>query len=362
MLSRLELMLIIIVIIITVLVAVSYFCDHDLTNITTPVEITIMQAKDIIQSGESISAEEAVASGATIEGAPTVVGAVCRHALSGSSTPIGPITIHDAAIPLCATCTEFDNISFEIKQYHEAWQWAVSQGAIKEDRKRLSRFYEASRLEYERAARRHQELADPALPMVNHRGVALLLSLADENQPAATPRRAAAKSRGVTFDDSQPQPSRETARSREQYKRTRPAYVPGRYAAPKDQEHENTAKPTLYRESASTADDEYMRHFGFEERNWWQTPSNPAKEGGGEPCESENDQAGGTETQEEGLSMPTRTSVVARQSSKDKRKKAEADYEESLGSFSAVYTQSSPPVRAMKADQNSGTTSPESEK
>jgi hypothetical protein len=104
-------------------------------------------------------------------------------------------------------------------------------------------------------------------------------------------------------------------------------------------------------------DDEYMRPFGFEERNWWTTPSTTARESGGEPNERENDQARDTEAQQEGLSMPTRRSVAApivRQSSRDRPKKAEADHEASLGSFSAVYTQSSLPVRAKKADQNSG--------
>jgi hypothetical protein len=66
-----------------------------------------MQTEDVTQSGESISATETMASGATIEGDPTVVGAVCRHALEGSSTPIGPTTIPDEELPLCATCTNF---------------------------------------------------------------------------------------------------------------------------------------------------------------------------------------------------------------------------------------------------------------
>jgi hypothetical protein len=324
-----------------------------------------MQAKDVTQSGESISAEETMASGATIEGAPTVVGAVCRHALEGSSTPIGPTTIPDEELPLCATCTNFGLISIEIKMHHNALQRAVAMGAGKGDRKRLAEFYEASRLEYEREARHHQEHSDHALPIVNLRGVALLPSLAYENEPAAWPRRSAAKSRRVTFDESQPQPSRETGRTREQYKRKRPAYVPGRYAAPKDQEHENTANPTLCRENVSTLDDEYMRPFGFEERNWWQTPSTPASGSFGEASESGNDQAGGTEAQHEAESTSTRSRVAAptiRQSSKDERKQAEADYEESMGSFSTVYTHSSLPIRAKKTDQIPRWTSPESKK
>jgi hypothetical protein len=324
-----------------------------------------MQAEDITQSGEYISAEETVASGATIEDAPTVVGAVCCHALEGSSTPIGPTTIPDEELSLCATCTNFGLISIEIKMHHNALQRAVAMGAVKEDRKRLAEFYEASRLEYEREARHHQEHGDPALPIVNVRGVALLPSLVYENEPAAWPRRSAAKSRRVTFDESQPQPSRETGRTRDQYKRKRPSYVPGRYAAPKDRPHENTAQPVLYRDIVPTLDDEYMRPFGFEERNWWQTPSTPARGSVGEASESGNDQAGGTEAQQEGLSMSTRNPVTAptiRRSSKDKRKQAEDDYEASLGSFSTVYTHSSLPIRAKKADQIPRWTSPESEK
>jgi hypothetical protein len=114
-----------------------------------------------------------------------------------------------------------------------------------------------------------------------------------------------------------------------------------------------------------TLNDEYMRPFGFEERNWWQTPSTPARGIVGDASESGNNQAGLTEAQQEAESTSTRSRVAAptiRESSKDERKKAEADYEASLGSFSAVYTQSSLPIRANKADQTPRWTSPESEK
>jgi hypothetical protein len=53
---------------------------------------------------------------------PTVVGSVCRHALSGTSTPIGLTTTPAAVTKLCTTCTAFGIIAHETSASYKDWQ------------------------------------------------------------------------------------------------------------------------------------------------------------------------------------------------------------------------------------------------
>lgn len=253
----------------------------------------------------------------------------------------------------------------------------MAQGAPQSKRKDLARSYRKSRLLYEESSRYHQEHSDPELPIVNYLGVSLLPSLAYESQSTVTPRRRAAKLGRVRFDESQPHPSRETARSRLSYWRFSKerqakinAYVPGRYAAPTKEGWEDTSEPELYRENVSTLNDPYMRPFGFEEQGWWHTDPATAEESSWKPVEHESDQVEDTEVDEDEDTV-----------SKYRRKKADIDSvvrkdredsdsdsdDEDAGgplpaSSTAIYTQSSPPAQSDKGGRVPNWTSPESEK
>jgi hypothetical protein len=110
----------------------------------------------------------------------------------------------------------------------------------------LARHYERLRLKYEQETRRLQECVDPALPIVNLDGVALLPAL--ENELDIPPQAVQATLRRVKFDEEQQHPSRETARGQLQYRRIQrgQAYRPGRHAEPTGSGWENTSSPTLY--------------------------------------------------------------------------------------------------------------------
>lgn len=118
-------------------------------------------------------------------------------------------------------------------------------------RKLLARRYERLRLKYELNACRLQESVDPALPIVDLDGVALLPVHGSE---ASTTLQAEQTTlRRVTFDEDQQHPSRETARRRMQFKRKQRGprseantYRPGRYADPTGRGWENTSSPVLY--------------------------------------------------------------------------------------------------------------------
>lgn len=118
-------------------------------------------------------------------------------------------------------------------------------------RRLLARHYERLRLTHGLSAWRLLESVDPALPIVNLDGVALLP--AHESEPSITPQAKQATLRRVKFDEDQQHPSRETARGQLQYKRIQrgrgseaTAYKPGRYADPTGRGWENTSSPVLY--------------------------------------------------------------------------------------------------------------------
>ena len=104
-------------------------------------------------------------------------------------------------------------------------------------RKLLARHYERLRLTHELSTWRLLESVDPALPIVNLDGVALLP--AHESEPSIPPQAKQATLRRVKFDEDQQHPSRETARGQLQYKRIQRgrrseanAYRPGKYTDP----------------------------------------------------------------------------------------------------------------------------------
>lgn len=160
---------------------------------------------------------------------------------------------------------------------YTTWQQAKSEGASKVERRRLARLYVRSRVSYEQFARLGLEHSDPALPIVNRRGVPLLSSLLDAGTPTAEPQRTAATSNRVRFDESQTHPCRETARGQEQYRRKFSSYKPGRYAPAEGEDWEDTSSPVLYKGNVSSLDDAYMRPFGFEDQDWWHLDATQAE-------------------------------------------------------------------------------------
>ncbi|GAB7336179.1 hypothetical protein MBLNU13_g08952t1 [Cladosporium sp. NU13] len=235
-----------------------------------------------------------------------IIGIVCRHALSGINTPIGPTTIPAAVTRLCATCASFDKIAQELSTRHKQWQdsvraynWTyftialdlrtpnfrhpqeediVNDSKFKDyltERKRLARHYERLRLEYELNACRLQGFVDPALPIVDLDGVALLP--VHGNEPSTAPKADQATLHRVRFDENQQHPSRETARRHMQFKRIQRgprskanAYRPGRYADPTGRVWENTSSPVLYQSGdGSSAIDMPVNPFAFTETSSW---------------------------------------------------------------------------------------------
>lgn len=77
-------------------------------------------------------------------------------------------------------------------------------------RRLLARHYERLRATYEQNTRLLQESVDPALPIVDLNGVAMLPD--PESEPSIALQAEQATSRRVKFDEGQQNPSRETAR------------------------------------------------------------------------------------------------------------------------------------------------------
>lgn len=404
-------------------VIVASECGHTSTGTTVSADTFTITAARITHCSSCVPATAAPIASDPAASIPTVVGSVCRHALSGSSTPIGPTTILATVTTLCASCSEFAKIADETASCYASWRETKSQGLavylitsllLKDSgvrrpsttavmnnplykrymsrRKSLARRYERSRLAYERAVRHHQEIGDSALPVVNKHGVALIPSLAYENEPAVRPRKKQATLHRVRFQEDQEHPSQETARKKDLFYRRqraqggkRAAYEPGRWADQTGYGWEDTSKPVLYRDRVPSSDDVYMRAFDFEERSWWKTK--PSKIGEGSTEEREN-----AETQKRSpyTVMPTRGSTittsrkVASSGSRceaglisDARdvQKALEDYFDFVivantrdrGWLSGIsvpksYTQSSPPPRPERTKRDSAWVLPESEK
>ena len=291
---------------ITLPFVVGSVCGHTLSGATVPGKANSIPAADTTHCSECTTVEVTRLNQSPIAGIPTVVGTVCRHALSGINTPIGPTTIPAAVTRLCATCTSFSKIAQETSTSYKKWQdsvksynWTYFATALElrtpdfrhpqeEDivtnrkfrdylsgRKLLARHYERLRLTYELYACRLREYVDPALPIVDLDGVALLP--ANEIEPSIAPQARQATLRRVKFDEDQQHPSRETARRPLQFKRIQKgrrseanAYRPGRYADPTGRGWENTSSPALYDSGdGSGADGMSVNPFRFSETSFW---------------------------------------------------------------------------------------------
>lgn len=287
---------------ITLPFVVGSVCGHTLSGATVPGKANSIPAAENTHCSECTAVEVTRPEQSPIAGIATVVGIVCHHALGGVNTPIGPTTIPAAVTRLCATCTSFNKIAQELSTRYKQWQdpvraynWTYFAVALdlrtpdfrhprEEDivtnprlrdyvfgRKLLARHYERLRLKYELNACRLQGFVDPALPIVDLDGVALLPVHGSE--PSATPYAKQAPLRRVTFDEDQQHPSRETARRRMQFKRKQRgprseanAYRPGKYADLTGRGWENTSSPVFYQsDDDSSADDMSVNPFCFAE-------------------------------------------------------------------------------------------------
>lgn len=252
-------------------------CGHTLSGATVPPRRNSIPAADTTHCSKCMLVEEIPTDQPSNSGFPTVIAFTCRHALSGIDTHIGPTTVPAAATRLCATCTSFSKIVQEVSASHKEWQdsvraynWAYFATALKlrspdfrhptEDdivsdpmfkdylagRRSLARCHERLRALYEQTVYRLQKSVDPALPIVNLDGVALLS--AHENGLDIPPQAVQVTLRRVKFDERQQHPSRETARGQLQYRRIQrgQAYRPGRYAEPTGRGWEDTSSPALY--------------------------------------------------------------------------------------------------------------------
>lgn len=249
---------------ITLPFVVGSVCGHTLSGATVPPRSNSIPAADTTHCSKCVPMKGTCTTQSPIAVIPTVVGTVCHHALGGINTPIGSTTIPAAATRLCATCTSYSKLANETSASYKQWQDSVrayswTSGPQEEDptadpvfmeylsgRALLARHYERLRLKYEQETCRLQDCVDPALPIVNLDGVALLPAL--ENELDIPPQAVQATLRRVKFDEEQQHPSRETARGHLQYKRIQrgQAYRPGRYAEPTGSGWENTSSPTLY--------------------------------------------------------------------------------------------------------------------
>lgn len=261
-------------------VIIASICGHPLSGTTATAGASTVPAASLTHCSKCTFTKQAmVDETAPIGGIPTVVGSACHHALSGIDTPIGSTTTLAAVTALCNTCTTFESIASETSIHYTSWQRAESEGAFKADRRRLARLYARSRVIYEQFARFHQRHSDPALPIVNRRGVPLPPSLADASTPTAKPRRTPATPNRVRFNESQTHPSRETARGQKQYWHEFSACKPGRYAPAEGGDGEDTSSPVLYKWNVSSLNDAYMRPFGFEDQDWWHLDATQAERG-----------------------------------------------------------------------------------
>lgn len=200
------------------------------------------------------------------ESIPPVVATICRHPLTGTGAPVDATTLLTAVREdakekehkLCPSCKGFGKIAEDTTASYLQWK---SDDVQRENdlfaaRNRRSRRYTRSKAkatasyavymrmlsQYETAARWHQEHVDPALPLVNERGVALIPSLAYQNEPATRPR----KTPKLRFEESYQDPTRETARRQVQYWRSKPAYQPGRYVDTSGEGFLDTSNPDLH--------------------------------------------------------------------------------------------------------------------
>lgn len=254
---------------ITLPFVVGSVCGHTLSGATLPPKANSIPAAEITHCSECTAVEVTRPNESPIAGIPTVIGSICRHALGGINTPIGANTIPAAVTSLCSTCTLFSRSAQKTSVSYKQWQDSVKaysciSGPEEEDptdnpmfrdylsgRKLLARHYERLRLTHELSTWRLLESVDPALPIVNLDGVALLP--AHESEPSIPPQAKQATLRRVKFDEDQQHPSRETARRQLQYKRIQRgrrneanAYRPGKYTDPTGRGWENTSSPELY--------------------------------------------------------------------------------------------------------------------
>jgi hypothetical protein len=295
---------------ITLVFVIGSVCGHTLSGATLPPKATSIPAADLTHCIKCMPDSETWAVAFPIANIPTVVGSVCKHALSGISTPIRPTTITAVATKLCTTCTAFCDIasltSANYKEFQDTerdYKWTYLATALvlrtpgslafmnpqEEEivtsklfgeylgrRKYLARCYEKTLLAYELSVRRLQELVDPAHPIVSQYGE-VLLPLPAYQTPVVGAQAGQPTARHVTFDENQQHPSRETARRKSRYRRPSSdeeshatAYRPGKYADTTGKGWENTSKMVPYTGDGSSANDQYMRPFGFEERDFWQ--------------------------------------------------------------------------------------------
>ena len=99
---------------ITLPFVVGSVCGHTLSGATVPGSANSIPAADNTHCSECTAVEVTRPEQPPIAGIPTVVGIVCRHALGGINTPIGPTTIPAAVTRLCATCASFNKIAQEL--------------------------------------------------------------------------------------------------------------------------------------------------------------------------------------------------------------------------------------------------------
>lgn len=299
-------------------VVVASECGHTSSGTTVSADTFTISAARMTHCNSCVSTTATPIANDPVARIPTVVGSVCRHALSGSSTPIGPNTILATVTTLCASCSEFAKIADETASCYAFWREVNSQRLAfyliaslllrrytarrpsttavlntalykryVSRRKALARRYERSRLAYERAVRHHQETNHSTLPVVNKHGVALFPSLAYETEPVVRPRKKQATLHRVRFQEDQEHPSQETARKKDLFYRRqcvqggkkRDAYEPGWWADQTGNGWEDTSKPVLYHDRVPSSDDAYMRSFDFEERSWWETEPDKIGEG-----------------------------------------------------------------------------------
>lgn len=328
---------------------------HTLRDPTTPPIASFIIAANTTNCSDCVPVADTGSDRTPMPGIPTVVGSICRHPLSGTSTPIGPTTIPAAATPLCYTCIAFGDLAQDVSASYEQWHnchkafnWTYYATALQikspalqnptyEDvvtssffreymtrRKSLARRYERSRLAYEINARDHQEHLASSLPIVNKHGAALIQSLEYENQLIVRPRERQTSPRRVRFEEDQQHPTRDTARSTYRYKRRTKAYRPGRYADITGNGWENTSNPYQTTWRGSIGPDRYPasgEDAGDQGNKGW--------------IEIGSSQTVGT------MAEDTSDSELAKEDTK----------KPFFGSLPVIYTQSSPPPQPQKGEQ-----------
>lgn len=191
------------------------------------------------------------------ESIPPVVATVCRHPLTGTGAPVNATTLLAAVREdakekehkLCPSCKGFGKIAEATTKSYLQWKSddvqreknlfaAHGRASRRHTRSKANAtasyaVYMSIFSQYERTARWHQ---------VNERRVALIPSLAYQNEPATRPR----KTPKLRFGESQQDPTMETARRRVQYWRNKPAYQPGRYADTSGEGFLDTSNPDLH--------------------------------------------------------------------------------------------------------------------